>query len=123
MKSRLALIAIVLGASAAHASPLGFDNARHLLNRAQFSASVQEIEAFAELDRYEAADRLLHGKVDSAAAKPPKWVNEKIVPPRTLKAMSEEERKAERKEMIQKSFELREWWFGAMLATRSPLKK
>lgn len=121
MKSSLALIAIALGANVAQASPLGFDNARHLLNRAQFSASVQEIEAFAKLDRNEAADRLLRGKIDSAAARPPEWVNEKIVPPREIKAMSEEERKAVRKEMIEKSFELREWWFNEMLATRSPL--
>ena len=43
---------------AAHAAPMGTDEARHLLNRTSFAANIDDINAFARLTREQAADRL-----------------------------------------------------------------
>ncbi|MGH8719346.1 MAG: DUF1800 domain-containing protein [Burkholderiales bacterium] len=107
--------------SSAHAAPMGFDEARHLLNRTGFGATLAEVNSYAKLSREEAVEQLLSSAVREARIPPPKWVNERIVPPRALKAMSEDERKAERRQNVEKSFELREWWYREMLTTSSPL--
>ena len=64
-------LALPLAAQAA----LGFDDARHLLNRTSFAAGPADIETFAALTREQAVDRLSWtGK--PAVTPPPSWMRE-----------------------------------------------
>src|SRR6185369_3003096 len=76
------------------ASPMGFDEARELLNRTSFAASVDDINAFARLSRAQAVDRLLAGtdKNSVVSTPAPAWVNT-FESPRRVRLLSEEERK------------------------------
>lgn len=102
-------------------APLGFDNARHLLNRTSFAAGPHEIDAFARLDRAQAAERLLDLTGRPALTPPPGWANEPFESLRRFRGMSTEERKRAQREIFQKSFELQSWWLTEMLTTPSPL--
>lgn len=118
------LVAAVLfwaATACAAAVPLGFDAARHLLNRTGFAAGIDEVNAVAQLTREQAVGRLLSGAGKSAITPPPDWVEDRIVPPRELRAMSDEQRKTERDLLLRRGLELREWWLQEMLATASPL--
>ena len=59
MVRAVALLAAVLAAAPAPAATLGFDDARHLLNRTSFAANTSDIETFARLTRAQAVERLL----------------------------------------------------------------
>ena len=72
----LAVLAAWLVAAPAFAAALGFDDARHLLNRTSYSANVEDINAFARLTREQAADRLLDWAKKPAVTAPPAWVSE-----------------------------------------------
>jgi uncharacterized protein (DUF1800 family) len=101
------------------AEPLGFDHARHLLNRTSFAASTAEINAFAALTPEAAIDQLLSSRVVIAKTPVPEWGNsyERVFKP----TMTQEERQlANRKELVVKGLELRAWWMTEMLATGSP---
>lgn len=118
----LALAALSLcAASAPAAAPMGFDEARHLLVRTGYAASVAEIETYSRLSRGEAAERLLTSSHRLAVTPPPPWVHEPFESLRRLRAMSPEERKAFRRDQIEKGLELRAWWLTEMLNTSSPL--
>ena len=113
--------AMLLPASLLAAAPMGFDEARHLLNRTSFAASVDDINAFAKLTRAQAADQLLAWTAGNKVVTPaPAWVND-FESPRRLRAMSEEERKLAQRAQAEKSAELRGWWLTEMLTTPSPL--
>lgn len=119
---RTLTLLLALGA-AFHATaadqPLGFDDARHLLNRTGFAASEADIRAFAVLTRAQAADRLLKGVRETATQSPPAWVDDK--PPATRpRDMTQEERMAYQRLSVEQGLELREWWFREMLTTPSP---
>ena len=121
------LFAIVLSASiitariAAAADPMGFDEARHLLNRTSFAANVEDIQAFAALTRTQAVDQLLAWTATTKVSTPaPAWVNE-FESPRWLRGLSEEERKLALRAQAENGAELRSWWLTEMLTTRSPL--
>jgi len=121
------LFAIVLSASiitariAAAADPMGFDEARHLLNRTSFAANVEDIQAFAALTRTQAVDQLLAWTATTKVSTPaPACVNE-FESPRRLRGLSEEERKLALRAQAEKGAELRSWWLTEMLTTRSPL--
>ena len=101
--------------------PLGFDNARHLLNRTNFGASPDDINAFAKLTREQAVERLLAGTRVPTLTPPPSWVNEPFQSPRRLRTMTPEERMAAQRELVQRAFELQSWWLAEMLITPSPL--
>jgi uncharacterized protein (DUF1800 family) len=111
----------MLAAGHAAGAPLGYDNARHLLNRTSFAAGPKDIEAFARLDREQAADRLLAWTGKPAATPPPAWANEPFESLRRFRGMSPEERKVAAREIFRKSFELQSWWLTEMLTTPSPL--
>lgn len=117
------MVAILFSAATAWAAAaaLGFDDARHLLNRTGFAAGIDEVNAFARLTREQAVGRLLSGAGNSASTPPPGWVADRMVPPRELRAMSDGQRKAERDLLFQRGLELREWWLQEMLTTSSPL--
>jgi uncharacterized protein (DUF1800 family) len=103
------------------AAAIGEDAARHLLNRTGFAASARQVAIFAALDREAAVARLLNEGRSAPGTAPPSWVDEPIVPPYKLQAMTQEQRQAELRKSIERGFELREWWFREMLDTPSPL--
>jgi len=121
----VALVALVGGLMAqpacASGAPIGFEAARHLLNRTSFAASPSEIETFSGLDREQAVDRLLDATRREAATPPPGWAGAPFQSLRRFRGMSPEERKLARREVFQQSFELQSWWLTEMLTTPSPL--
>jgi uncharacterized protein (DUF1800 family) len=116
----LALLAALLTAAAAHGASIGFEGARHLLNRTGFGATEAEVEAYAGLAREAAVDRIIRGARSGASIAPPAWVSEPFSPYYKLREKSEAERKVEQQRNIERSFELREWWYREMLLSPSP---
>ena len=103
------------------AAPLGFDDARHLLNRTSFAASIDDINAFSRLTRAQAVDQLLASTANNTVATlAPAWSNN-FESPRRLRGMSAEERKVAQREQFEKGAELRGWWMQEMLVTQTPL--
>ncbi len=120
---RVLLIALVLLPMPAVAVGMGYDDARHLLSRTGFAPTENEIQAYATLTRAAAVERLLAGVHTEARTPLPQSALE-FVPrerQRKLKNASEAERKAFLREQIEKSLELRAWWYREMLETDSPL--
>src|SRR5882672_12765766 len=107
--------------SAAQAAAIGYEGARHLLNRAGFGASDSEVVEFAALDRAQAVERLLAGARREASLQPPAFVNAPFEPYYRLREMSQEERMAAQRKLLEQGFELRAWWLREMLLTQSPL--
>ena len=103
------------------AAPLGFDDARHLLNRTSLAAAPEDIAAFGRLTRQQAVDRLLAAAPGGAITPPPAWVDKPFQSLRRFRTMSAEERKLAQREVFQRSFELQSWWLTEFLATRAPL--
>jgi len=120
MKRLLAFL-LVVACGAAAAAPLGDDGARRLLTRAGFAPSPAEVAAFAPLTQPQAVDRLLHEARTAAVTPPPAWIDEAVVSPRALRALSDDERKVEREKAVRQSLELRGWWITEMVTTPSPL--
>lgn len=89
------------------AAPLGFDDARHLLNRTSFAANMDDIDVFARLSRAEAAERLLGWTRNPQLTPPPHWTGEPFESPRRARAMSEEDRKRFQRDQIEKGVALR----------------
>ena len=112
---------LLLAATAARAEAIGYEGARHLLNRAGFGATDSEIGALAPLSRAEAVDRLLEGARREAVLAPPAFVDEPFLPYYRIRDMNAEERMAELRMRLQQGLELRAWWLREMLATDSPL--
>jgi uncharacterized protein (DUF1800 family) len=117
----LAAAVITLVSAAAQAAGIGYDGARHLLNRTGFGATDAEIREYAALDRGAAVARLLEGARREATVKPPAFVDAAFTPYYKLREMSVEERMAAQRQLVEQGFELRAWWLREMLVTPSPL--
>jgi uncharacterized protein (DUF1800 family) len=117
----LLAMAFVTAAFAKADDTLTQSDARHLLNRTGFAASLTEINAYTGLSRQQAAERLLSETRDVATTPPPAWVSTPIVPASKIRDMTPEERQAELRLNNEHALELREWWFREMLNTPSPL--
>src|SRR5262249_21417551 len=117
----LIALAALAAAAAAHAAPIGYDGARHLLDRTGFGATDREVREFAALDREHAVDRLLAGTRREAITTAPAFATASFEPYLRLKDMDPEDRKAYVRKLTQEGLELRAWWIGEMLATPSPL--
>ncbi|HUL40904.1 MAG TPA: DUF1800 domain-containing protein [Burkholderiales bacterium] len=115
------LSALFLLAPGVNAAGMGFDDARLLLNRTGFAASQSEVNEFAGLSREQGVERILSGIRNTTVTAPPAWVNDPITPPRVLRNLSQEQRKAWRQDEIRKGIELRAWWLQEMIVTPSPL--
>ena len=121
----LASVAALLlagGAATAQVSTpaMGFDEARHLLNRTSFAAQTNEIDDYARLSRAQAVDRLLGETRRTAAYPAPTWTAkyERVYRP----DMTQEQRmQANRRELVERGLEIRTWWVAEMLSTPSPL--
>ena len=96
LRAALAGVALALTCALAHAaSPfLGFDDARHLLNRTGFSASRADIETYARLTREQAVERLLGEARREASTPPPAFTGEPFYSFRRLRGLTPEERQA-----------------------------
>ena len=114
-------LASLLVAATAHAAPIGYEGARHLLNRTGFGATDAEVRDFAKLERAEAVDRLLAGARREAVLQPPAFVDGPFVRFVALQTLSEEDRRSEIRRRTEEAFAIREWWMREMLTTPSPL--
>ena len=110
-------------AAVAPGAVLGYDDARHLLNRTGFGATQVEIERFAAMTRDQAARKLLSDARTIPVTAPPAWTGDtdSLRYPRAGENASEMEKKMFQQEQIREGLELRGWWVGEMLATPSPL--
>ena len=111
--------ALVLAATVAAATPMGADDARHLLARTGFGPTAGEVRAFAQLSRSDAIEKLLADARTTPATAPPPWSGE--TGPLRTPAATEADRKAFQHEQARRGLELRAWWVQEMLATPSPL--
>jgi uncharacterized protein (DUF1800 family) len=117
----VAALALLLASIVAHSAPIGYEGARHLLNRTGFGATDAEVRDFAGLERGEAVDRLLAGARRESFVKPPAFVDAPFEPYYRLRQMSVEERMAAQRRLAEQGFELRAWWLREMLQSPSPL--
>ncbi|MBI3918183.1 MAG: DUF1800 family protein [Betaproteobacteria bacterium] len=117
------LVLWAAASTAVAAEPLGFDGARHLLNRTSFAANVDDVAAFARLTREQAAHRLLAWTAKPRVTPPPAWAGEPYESPHRIRTLSDEERMRFRREQVRKGIELRGWWLQEMLTTPSPLSE
>lgn len=115
------LAGVTVGAEPVAATPLGEAAARQLLTRTGFAPNREEVAAVAPLTQAQAVDRLLASARRQAQTPAPDWIDEKLVFPRELQRMSEDERRAYRQTLVRQSLELRGWWLREMAATSSPL--
>jgi uncharacterized protein (DUF1800 family) len=102
-------------------APIGAEGARHLLGRAGFAAMPADIQAYAKLNRSDAADKLLKPFTGKAVTAPPPWVDELPLGPAKRQSMSREQLQDEQRLNNERADELREWWLREMLNTPSPL--
>jgi len=121
-----ALLMLVMAVAIAPArvvasEPLGIERAQWLLTRVGFAPAADDIAAFANLDQRAAVEQVLAQSGTHRATPPPDWSNDRIIPPRDLRAMTDEERRAERRAEVRRSLQLRAWWLTEMAATRQPL--
>lgn len=118
----LSACALVMAANAyaGQTGAMGVDDARHLLNRTGFEADTATIRRYAALSRHDAVERLLGATGTVARTPAPASVNE-YVSPRGMRNLSEEDRKAFRRQQIERAVELKNWWVAEMLATPTPL--
>jgi uncharacterized protein (DUF1800 family) len=127
MRLLLALLSLTLASASYAAAPagapaLGYDDARHLLNRTGFGATQAEIERYAPMTREQAVRKLLSETRTRAITPPPSWATDSEASIRRPGAdASEMERKLFQQEQIRKGLELRGWWVREMLDTPSPL--
>ena len=118
---RFLLAALAVAASlGTQAAPIGYEGARHLLDRAGFGATDREIREYATLDREQAVDRLLAGARRVAVTPPPEFVDDPIERPAKLRN-DPQARKALARKLVRQGLELRAWWLTEMLDTPSPL--
>src|SRR5258706_9423752 len=119
----VAFLALFVLAGAAQAAPIGYEGARHFLNRTGFGATDAEVRKFAALERNQAVDRVLATARREPSVQPPAFVDATFEPFYRIKQMSAEERKAGDRRLFEQGFELRAWWLREMIATPSPLSE
>jgi uncharacterized protein (DUF1800 family) len=105
------------------AEAIGYEGARHLLNRTGFGATDAEIRELAPMSRTQAVDRLLAGTRTEAAQMPPAFTAQPFTPYYKFREMSAEQRMAEQRRLVEQGVELRAWWLREMLLTPSPLSE
>ena len=117
----VAALASLSLACAVHAAPIGYEGARHLLNRTGFGATDAEVRQFAPLERNQAVERLIAATRREPSTQPPEFVDAPFEPFYRLRQMNAEDRMAAQRRLIAQGFELRAWWVREMLSTPSPL--
>lgn len=117
-----ALLALAGGiaAATAHATPMGPEEARHLLARTSFGPSTADIQRYATLDRTAAVDRLLAEARTTSVLAPPVF-DDRAVQPAPGRTLTAEERRDYVREQNENTQALRGWWIAEMVTTPSPL--
>jgi uncharacterized protein (DUF1800 family) len=105
------------------------EKAAHLLNRAGFGGTPEEIDALRVLGLKVAVDKLLDARDDDARFPKPGWAvpRDIFALRREARALPESERKERMKEMIrglrEHGMELVSWWLDRMRTTEAPLRE
>ncbi len=100
---------------------LPFDEARFLLNRTGFGATVEEIKTLQPLTYEEAVKYLLHQSTDRAQTPYPAWYGTSLLNGRKYKELSTQEKQLLRKLRRRRWQELQLWWVHEMVVTTSPM--
>jgi len=100
---------------------LPFDEARFLLNRTGFGATVEEIKTLQPLTYEEAVKHLLSQSADKAQTPYPAWYGTSLLDGRKYKALSAQEKQLLRKLRRRRWRELQLWWVHEMVVTTSPM--
>jgi uncharacterized protein (DUF1800 family) len=111
--------------------PNNWDRAKaaHLLNRAGFGGTPEEIEALHQTGFKHALEQLLHAPDDSAAFPKPDWAVPRDLGEmrRMMENMAPEERRqkmqVEQRSMREHLFDLVGWWLDRMRRTPNPLRE
>lgn len=123
LRRAFTVVLCALAALPAMARPLGFDDARHLLNRTGFAANAPEITEFSQLTREAAVARLFGWTVRAPAVPAPEWTQAPYEPPPRPALMSDAERQEYQRRLIGQGRDLKAWWMAQMLTTTSPLSE
>jgi len=99
---------------------MGYEDARHLLNRTGFGATDAEIRQMALLTREQGVASLLANTRRTAVTPAPAWSAFYERPPRP-KDLGADAKQELLQKLVRQSFELRDWWLREMLDTPSPL--
>ncbi len=121
MKWLIAMVMLTVSGIALPAEPLGASGARLLLTRAGFAPNDADVATYAALTHTAAVDRLLEGARKAAVTPAPAWIDERLIPPRELRAMGDDARRIEIRKQVKMGLDLRGWWLTEMAATPSPL--
>jgi uncharacterized protein (DUF1800 family) len=113
----LVVASFAVAASAASES-LGTIEARHLLNRTGFSASLAELDAYGALSRRTAVDRILAASAGSPSPLP---VDVERGPRMMPLHATDGEKIAVRKMWTRQGMDLRGWWLTQFVRTATPL--
>jgi uncharacterized protein (DUF1800 family) len=120
----LGLLVTGLGAFSAHA--LSPEEIRHLLDRAGFGATPQDIELYRPLSRAQAVDKLL-GQLDATTlTPPPEFLATERPDAATYRAVSDKSAEARRDFTVARQGEaltIRGWWLTEMIQGSSPLRE
>lgn len=118
--------------SAWAASPMGFDDARHLLSRTSFGVTLEQIRSFGALDYRAALDRLLDSPPSGMKTAAPEWIDDSPAEASRSKAqLAAEKRKAKAEGLPRPKLrpgqdqrrDLQFWWIDEMLLTEQPLRE
>jgi uncharacterized protein (DUF1800 family) len=121
LQSVLSGVVLLATALAVQAQPLGLERGRSFLTRTGFAPTPAEVARFAPLTQAQAVELVLRETATTATTPAPGWIDERMLPPRELRALSEAERMEEQRRAVRNGLELRGWWLREMVATRSPL--
>lgn len=100
---------------------LSIEDARHFLRRTGFAPTEAESQALVGKTRQQVVDDMLASANLQAKTQPPAFVNEAIVPYRSL--LTDEAKKAEREQQLRYGLALRAWWMQEMLQSTSPFSE
>lgn len=100
---------------------LSFDEARHLLSRAGFGGTPDEIRSLMTSDRQGAVTHLLTMPGNKAVTPPPAWIHRLPPLPKLRKVWTDRERKAFHEQLKMQGHELKAWWYRELVTTRHPL--
>jgi uncharacterized protein (DUF1800 family) len=112
-----------------HARQWDLQKAAHLLNRAGFGGTPDEIKAFCELGFDQAVQRVLDAPDDTTQFPKPAWaVPQNMAEMRQeMTTMTPEDRKAKQQELQkqygQDDLDLINWWLGRMRYTANPFRE
>jgi uncharacterized protein (DUF1800 family) len=126
------LLAVTLAAGPVGA--IGFDDARHLLNRTGFGATVDDVAQFSKLSWDQAVDQILDGTSTTPHTDLPYWADGPVggilsLRLLALQGMSGADVQLEREaigrrqegQTRNRGSEIRAWWWNEMVQTDSPL--